>query len=47
MGKMKTVSEGEVQRIISLEGSQALPVRPSCKSGMQVKALEWLEVVVV
>jgi hypothetical protein len=28
-----------------LEGSQALPVRPSDKSNVEVKILEWLEAV--
>jgi hypothetical protein len=29
--------------IVSLEGSQASPVRPSDKGSVEVKTLEWIE----
>jgi hypothetical protein len=36
---------GRGKRTIMLEGSQALPTRPSDKGAMKLKALKWPEIV--
>jgi hypothetical protein len=45
MGEVRESLFWERGSIISLEGSQALPVRHSYKGSVKVKKLEWLETV--